>query len=780
MQLEGQDIPDDCFLVLTLHEALDFSSKSIREKHQRPPQDLQLFLQKRAGSWLRVGGWGGLKAPHLGIITADEKLTGQHRLSVIMRQNGDSWIPAHYCDYEVLVTFETAGITGTFSGRHGQQAVSGAVSGRFLPVREQHRDPAAAGEHPRLLFRAADLPDLRAKLQTEFGQAAMQKWTGVYPRAHQLAVKYQLTGDKKYADACQQAVEELIKTRYKETHAGWWNNGRVYGYRLEALSIAYDCCVDVWPRLFSHRLRLYIAEYAEWMLYEKRRFKGHINWTCFSNYGGPILYGAGFAGLALWGEKGSAPPKPDSDDTRALAIWDYDKQEYQRSGGLDQRLQKLYLASWLVMYRHFRLGVGTGGFQSEVGGYSIGAHAGPNKYASAHRMAMGLDVTPFDDMQVFIPRKIMSRVYNADGSWRSQDINGTPSMPQGYYSALFPVVPEQWKPAVLWAWRQDAGVDAMHPAAGWSEKILGDDRIPDLTETDAVRSFLYYPLHMQAQAPAGLLPLTWSAPEHGYFVFRNAWNGSSDCVLQLFGKGMKIGGWQAPNAGSFRLRGLGHVWASGSNDKHRDRFEENALLYDEPPHAQLGLGKVLFVEQKEDGSGVVSFDLSTVYARPDADPEAGPAIRSIAVDYSGRSGVPCIMAIADHVPDHFTKTWAWHLPAAALQGAQVAGDTFTVTQGNAMLFGKVIAPADAQISIETRHGIVIGKGGSKKGKPLSRKMPGIYVQGPTKTEGEFLVLLGLTTEKKIPVIIATKGRLQAPVTVGDKTFQFNGQHFIAE
>ena len=203
--------------------------------------------------------------------------------------------------------------------------------------------------------------------------------------------------------------------------------------------------------------------------------------------------------------------------------------------------------------------------------------------------------------------------------------------------------------------------------------------------------FLHYPLDMKPKPPRGILPLTWEAPDFGYFGFRNQWDGKDDFLAQVFLKSHLIGGWNGPNGGTFRLLGLGHVWAYGPTDRNRSRWEENVVQLPDNPEINLGaLGRLTHIETRNDGSGVASMNLGDIYATAAVDrkgrkprlyeaygnirvdksfAESGIAgIRSVGVDYSGKCGAPCLFVVVDKIAGGKRKIWTWQVDKAGGRG----------------------------------------------------------------------------------------------------------------
>ena len=164
--------------------------------------------------------------------------------------------------------------------------------------------PFAAGEHPRTLFRKSELAALRAKAQTPFGQAMIEKIKGCND-AVGLAFLYQITGQKSYADRAYAATVKTMDDR----NGGPFALGRFWGYRTSVVGVAYDLCYDAW----TAEQREEVENYLDWILYKclhRQHRVGTVNWQPGSNYTVVIHAGNGIAALALWGEKGHAPVEP--------------------------------------------------------------------------------------------------------------------------------------------------------------------------------------------------------------------------------------------------------------------------------------------------------------------------------------------------------------------------------------------------------------------------------------------------------------------------------------
>jgi hypothetical protein len=971
-----------------------------------PERSLILDLTRHGDHWERA--WG-LFADfghnfHSGRLTEVKWDPQQCAFYVMLTFVGDSWNPSGRAQYQVRLGRQADGAwQGTHRGTFRGNEVAGRATAALRPSQPNKKPgyrPAQPGEHPRILFRKQDVPALREKAKTPFGRAALEGMSDTVG----LGVKYQILGDRKYAADALERVRKLMP----ENHDG--GHGRGWGECLHEIGVAYDLCYDAWPEEFKRQAGDYMVWATERLFYRPAMVTGTANWHSCSNYAGPIYQGPGFAGLALWGEKGPQPAKPlapnapqavapakdyapaagvpvskfendempgdwlfaggfrpeggedplaalggaanarpqvgasvtcrgrtekfhllshesnkgyhrnpvlqrgkdaldvsyangmtffstnyfytviDNDRPRwvrwelgapfaraylagmplaygdcvriekglypllmvasidiafshrrfllqprlaeqteeqvkvqdaarqaeyreQLADWVYELAEWKRTGEADQRFVKLFEMSRRKLYWHCRAGVGTGGFQAEVGHYSPLGIQGPDIYAPAYRTMFCVDLSPYDDITHYVPRKMFGQVYlpwePGDAkrgkpprpSTLAQDINGTPVLNARMLAAMFPIVPEPWKPAVLWAWNYHGAISGR------------DEAVTLLDASARMLAFLNYPLDMQPKPPQGVMPLAWEAPTFGYYGFRNSWEGKDDFLAQVFLKSTLISGWNGANAGTFRLLGLGHVWAHGPTDRDRCRWEENVVQLPENPEINdTALGKLVYLKTEPDGSGVVSVDLADVYAARRPAPEGGRALapyekytsfrrtsafqdsgikglRSIAVDYTGRSGAPCLMVIADKLSGGKSKVWTWQLgdeprdkgaPPGNLKDTQVEGNTFTIRKADgAVLRATFVAPVGAKLTAEVRKEAMVGRGGSTGGQTLPRPIPGVFAQGPQGTEGDFLVVV--TVGRGEPPAVKVQGAgLTAKVVVGQQAIRFDGEKIALE
>ena len=347
------------------------------------------------------------------------------------------------------------------------------------------------------------------------------------------------------------------------------------------------------------------------------------------------------------------------------------------------------------------------------------------------------------------------------------------------FAAGFATVPEPYKPAVLWAWKQ----------------------APDFGRS-AVFNFLNFPPEMEAKNPQGILPSPYVDRQQGYYHFRNGWKGDETVAASVFFKSFAVTGWNRPNAGSFDIRGFGRTWAWRGDERSGDRYlDENVVQFPGDPVAvndlwDVGPGRVVHFEGRPDGSGVVSAALDDVLLGVKLD-DAGTALaprdaggemirdhlrdlglrnlRSFAADYGGAAGAPGLFVVVDKTVGGKGKYWQL-LPGVGDDPARevkIEGRTFTVREGDVSLVGTFAAPADVKITLvepDTRLDVV---GADGKAKSLTVKRLALRAEGGD----DFFVVMTLQKGAPPPVKIEGSG-LGAKVTVGQCTVVFDGTKIV--
>ena len=288
---------------LALHQALFQQEAPTGED-----PSLLLDLSRAPEGWKRAWGTARNFNPnwHAGRVVSAKQTPEALQLSLSMLIVGDGYTQGGRAFYDVSLKADADRIHGTYSGSFRGQSISGKVSGRIKPIPAAPKGftPLKPGEHPRLLFRKADLPGLREKAKTPFGQAAL-KAMGNEPASH--ALRYQLTGDRSHADAARAAVEPMLDDF---ENGSKFIRSRIWGWRLEQIALAYDMCYDAWPDDFKQRVRDYSLAAIHRIAYQRGLFHKEISWNMTAHYPATIVYGSAISALNFLNDTGPEPAPP--------------------------------------------------------------------------------------------------------------------------------------------------------------------------------------------------------------------------------------------------------------------------------------------------------------------------------------------------------------------------------------------------------------------------------------------------------------------------------------
>lgn len=522
---------------------------------------------------------------------------------------------------------------------------------------------------------------------------------------------------------------------------------------------------------------------------------------------------------------------------QALAFWKTESAEWKARRGEDLECLRIITKSQEQMYQHLRFGIGNGGFQAEVATYGNTAARYPLLYATLHRRTMGRDLSTFPDATHVLPRLVMQASF-ADREPHIMALNVKPNFDMGWIATNFPVVPTEYQPAVLWAWNRGFGLEETATPKNYraaAEKILGK-----LSGQLLAATFINYPVDLAAAPPAKAMPKTWAADTLGFYVFRNGFEPGNEFIAQVFTKNVPIRAWSHPNAGAFRIWGLGHAWTSAPIDRSGYRPEESVVLLPDDVTSESGCGLITHYATKPDGSGSLSVDLSDVYLAVaeqkkdevatmiDADPTdpvdkslkmAPPksvtayyrekdrdALRSklpklynaygdrlkdvkykshvdgdraMAFDFSGKSGAPFLMVLVDRVSGGKTKQWLWQMPTGdPTLTATAAENTFNLKYPDASLRGTVVSPNAKARFMKNQEMYFIYRGGSSKGANTMRTFDFIAVETADKDATFFVVV---TIQKGNPPAVTASGKGENTVVkVGEQTIRLRDGVIVIE
>ncbi len=217
--------------------------------------------------------------------------TGHHRLRITEAGENDRNLT---CALEIVPDLWRPGATGQltieldgdgggsfeaelrFDDAEEAQQTSGPVTAeRRPPWPEALSDhvPPAIGEHPRLVVRKSELPELRELAATPFGQAALARCTGhldtpldnlgqgkfaSWPAA-ELGHAYLLSGDKRHAERAAAIIEHVFFAAAGARYRNAPSQDIHYAPLLLGLALAYDACHAAWDEDLRVRCAAEIA-----------------------------------------------------------------------------------------------------------------------------------------------------------------------------------------------------------------------------------------------------------------------------------------------------------------------------------------------------------------------------------------------------------------------------------------------------------------------------------------------------------------------------------------
>jgi hypothetical protein len=263
-----------------------------------------------------------------GRLASFEERDGRVRVNVQVKIPRDIWGTGGVAaEYALNLTRRGDEFAGTFSGTFDGRPVQGKAHGRLAPPFSTPVGgfrPLDPQEHPRLVFRKADLARLRQNAKTPEGKAILARLdellaqpirnpsAGYHAAGHGLL--YLLRDDPAEARKAQEIVERVV---FGPGYGGAnpWNRGQEKERHLRAplgvgVALAFDFCYAAWPADF----RAKVAAQLEWKARDLVEGLGReeYNDSYPSNHVAICQGGGGVVALAVLGEPGDYFPKPPS------------------------------------------------------------------------------------------------------------------------------------------------------------------------------------------------------------------------------------------------------------------------------------------------------------------------------------------------------------------------------------------------------------------------------------------------------------------------------------
>ncbi len=411
--------------------------------------------------------------------------------------------------------------------------------------------PPKPGEHPRLLFRAGDVPTLRARAATPEGKllvARLKAQLGggeamptsfnpsqdggrdgpnLYKQSAPLgaftlwhaagfAFLYQISGERRYADLARQCAERMLDgtldldSRYSYTES---YNAMRSGAALQAMAMAYDMAYDGWDAKFRSRI---IASIHDFPTNPKSTPTARIDALAEGKHHGPgsnhwgiQIAGPAFAVLAITGDPGV--------DQKRVDKW-------------------LQLSERNFVQQFSGGGFGDHGFYPEGDGCGvIPADQGLTGAMRAWRVAGGKDfVTPNTAVQWMTMRWTMAGTLQAGGGkpgfhirgvypnnvWRRRELSGSGHFAQGFGAIL----PEH-RATLLWFYNRTF-------KAGDDDAGTPFDTVSPYPY-HTIYAFLNWPFGEKERNPGEVLPRAVEDKRWGWYAFRDRWKDHEDIVVTM-------------------------------------------------------------------------------------------------------------------------------------------------------------------------------------------------------------------------------------------------------
>lgn len=533
--------------------------------HQHPGlgHDLELNLSRAGdGSW-KPDGMGysvffdsrpGVKPEqyyswqdHEASVVEARESGASVRLVVAVTIHSDPWVVGGKARYTVNLVRNGRVFTGDFAGtytkaegnptqiRRGKEVkveddgppgdrpakgqVTGTIRADVLPSPVKGHLPLAAGEHPRLLFRKGDLPELKRRAQTPAGKAIVARLEEMLAPGHKedlwdtygYGILYQLTGEKKWADAAARNVTSAIADKIEGGRYGWYSRDGGYlrvGPSVAAAAAAYDMCYEAWDEDF----RTHVAKKIQDRIWPRMAFSydlsesdGQLNPRSnhYMNWNG----GAGFAMLAIKGDPGTDPDI----SVRAHRLF-------------RQRLK-----------RGLQEGFGDHGWFWEgtyCGRFPTGG--GLLQYMKALQVAEGEDyVTNCSQAQWLVSKWCFEVLRNGgkiDTYQRlmyAREFGRGGGSQGGDFAQGFGVMLPSHVPAVLYFYNH-----ILEP---------GEKTYDALGPKQAAYSLVNWPMEAIEKDPAEVFGHVLVDRAAGFYVFRSGWKGDSDIVVSMWQNSMIMG-----------------------------------------------------------------------------------------------------------------------------------------------------------------------------------------------------------------------------------------------
>jgi hypothetical protein len=606
-------------------------------------------------------------------------------------------------------------LIGYYSGKYEERIIKGKVSGNIAPLFPQkipNSISISPQEHPRLIFRKSQLPQIRQKAKTDRGRAILDRLN----KSLRGTIYYDGYGPNSGYHAAGHCFVALLNNDSKSAATAWNIVSRTIdrpaSRLLEQASIdagialAYDLCYDSWDRKKLKQVTSWLASQTVKLVNGDSPSKGW-NGASWSNWSARARSAAGLAALAILKE-------PDEFFSGNKYI--------SKSIDLDNYLP---IAERNIK-RYLNIALGDRAFGTEGDLYTRESIYAILPFIQAQKNVLGRDFVTGSSAEWILPHYAM-RMVEKDGELYASSYGRHRIAPDGSLFALgLNIVPEKFLPGIIWMFDR---------YLTWNgDRSFG---VEELLPHTAIYALTGYRHDIEAKNPAEVFGNTLIDEQKEFYVFRDRWQDKNDFVASIYLKRELLSAsWSFPDLGSFRIWGLGQEWAkAGVSDGKRE--SENVVVF---PDRESRGGELIYSQTSFDGSGIVSLTYKNW-------------LRSFAIDYSASSGAPGLFVLVDefipqnNINDYKVKTWTMHTEGKV----KVKGQTFTIfSPSGATMQGTVITPKGAAIAVKS----------SQAGNTI--RITGIK---------QFFIVMTVQ-QGNAPKVNISGNDLDAKVTVGKQTISY--------
>jgi hypothetical protein len=638
-------------------------------------------------------------------------------------------------EYNIKVVLDNDRFLGSYSGNYSNRRLNNKVTGNIAPhypIKIANFRSLQPQEHPRLMFRRQQLPELQEKAKTEAGkiilaqlkQSLQQKvyYNNAYvPNGGYHAVGhcflYQIEGDKK-----------ALETAWQITDNAMQNPGRKrileQSTTVAGIAMTFDLCYDGWTVKRRKQVAFWLNNKLRWLIAGDSPKNGWNSYS-WSNWNARARGAAGLAALVLLNE-----PK-------------------EFFGNKETKIEHNLKVAERNIIRYLQMAIGDRGFGTEGDLYSTEPWTlTVMPFLLGYRNTIGEDLISNSSAEWFLPHYIL-RLTGDKGKLSNGAFGRHYLTPSGSLFAVgLPLVKQEFLPAVMWFFDRNFGMNG--------DRSFG---IGNFLPYEAIYAFLGYPNTLKTQNPADAFGKVLEDKQKGFYVFRNRFQDSDDFVASIYLQKQPLhGSWSFPDVGSFRILGFGEQWASFNLDT-LNRENENVVIVNETK--TWDRSSPLDFIAKQNGSGIITLKTNTIANKKSSKNSGLVGYRSFAVDYSETSGSPALFVITDNfigdnsATNFKNKKWVMNTQGKVTlkpQGFIIQGDN------GATMEGTFVEPIGVHMSVKkTKTGTIIQAMG-----------------------GDFFFVVMTVQKGTAPKIIKEGSSTETKVTVGKQIITYRDNKIILE